>query len=201
MSPCLFIVSEAQLEHGQEVLGDRFREPLSARAGFAADLFGGQSGLLLAPAPGQRPQEHDALRARPRWCASGRRRWARETSALNLELFASLQEARLRLRLDRDPAAALKVLDPVDQHPITHGVGFLGPPVDSWYGYALLLQGRDADAPERLRRSVTTELRTGRMLDMPTTAVYLAEAEWRMGNEDAADRAADLALEAARIQG
>lgn len=129
------------------------------------------------------------------------RRWARQTSALNLELFASLQEARLRLRLDRDPAAALKVLDPVDQHPITHRVGFLGPTVDSWYGYALLLQNRDAEALERLRRSVTIERRTGRMLDMPTTAVYLAEAEWRMGNEDAADRAADIALEAARIQG
>jgi DNA-binding SARP family transcriptional activator len=36
---------------------------------------------------------------------------------------------------------------------------------------------------------------------MPGAAVYLAEAEWRMGNEDAADQAADLALEAARAQG
>jgi DNA-binding SARP family transcriptional activator len=31
--------------------------------------------------------------------------------------------------------------------------------------------------------------------------VYLAEAHWRAGNEDAADQAADLALEASRIQG
>jgi DNA-binding SARP family transcriptional activator len=41
----------------------------------------------------------------------------------------------------------------------------------------------------------------GRLLYLPTAAVYLAEAEWRCGDEDAADAAADLALEAARGQG
>ena len=39
------------------------------------------------------------------------------------------------------------------------------------------------------------------ILELPTAAVYLAEAEWRAGNEDAADRAADIALEAAQRQG
>ena len=39
------------------------------------------------------------------------------------------------------------------------------------------------------------------MLELPTAAVYLAEAEWRAGDEDAADRAADVALDAARRQG
>jgi DNA-binding SARP family transcriptional activator len=39
------------------------------------------------------------------------------------------------------------------------------------------------------------------ILELPTAAVYLAEAEWRAGNEDAADRAADVAAEAARRQG
>ena len=43
--------------------------------------------------------------------------------------------------------------------------------------------------------------RSDRLLELPTAAVYLAEAEWRAGDEDAADRAADLALEAARRQG
>jgi DNA-binding SARP family transcriptional activator len=41
----------------------------------------------------------------------------------------------------------------------------------------------------------------GRILELPTAAVYLAEAEWRAGNEDAADHAADLALEAAGQHG
>ena len=40
-----------------------------------------------------------------------------------------------------------------------------------------------------------------RILELPTAAVYLAEAEWRAGNEDAADRAADVALGAAQRQG
>ena len=43
--------------------------------------------------------------------------------------------------------------------------------------------------------------RGDRMLELPTAAVYLAEAEWRAGDEDAADRAADLALQAARRHG
>jgi DNA-binding SARP family transcriptional activator len=40
-----------------------------------------------------------------------------------------------------------------------------------------------------------------RILELPTAAVYLAEAAWRSGDEDAADRAADLALAAAAKQG
>jgi DNA-binding SARP family transcriptional activator len=40
-----------------------------------------------------------------------------------------------------------------------------------------------------------------RILELPTAAVYLAEAEWRAGDEDAADEAADLALDTARRQG
>jgi DNA-binding SARP family transcriptional activator len=129
------------------------------------------------------------------------RRLAREASSLIYELLAGVEEARLLLRLDRDPSAALAALDPVDRHPITHRIGFLGPTVDCWYGFALLLAGRDAEALERLRRSVALYRRTDRWLEMPGAAVYLAEAEWRMGNEDAADEAADLALEAAGVQG
>jgi DNA-binding SARP family transcriptional activator len=39
------------------------------------------------------------------------------------------------------------------------------------------------------------------MVELPTAGVYLAEAEWRAGDEHAADRAADIALDAARRQG
>jgi len=38
-------------------------------------------------------------------------------------------------------------------------------------------------------------------MELPTAAVFLAEAQWRRGDEDAADRAADLALDAATRQG
>jgi DNA-binding SARP family transcriptional activator len=43
--------------------------------------------------------------------------------------------------------------------------------------------------------------RSDRQIELPTAAVYLAEAEWRAGDEAAADAAADVALEAARRQG
>jgi two-component SAPR family response regulator len=41
----------------------------------------------------------------------------------------------------------------------------------------------------------------GRRLMLPAAAVYLSEAEWRAGDEPAADRAADAALAAAEFQG
>jgi DNA-binding SARP family transcriptional activator len=44
-------------------------------------------------------------------------------------------------------------------------------------------------------------LASDRIIELPSAAVYLAEAEWRAGDEDAADRAADLALAAAGQQG
>lgn len=129
------------------------------------------------------------------------RRLARTGPSLLWELLAGVEEARLHLRLDRDPGAALAALDPVDRHPMTHRTGFLGPLVDLWSGFALLLEGRDPEALQRLRRSVAAFRRTDRWREMPGSAVYLAEAEWRMGDEEAADEAADLALEASGVQG
>jgi ATP/maltotriose-dependent transcriptional regulator MalT len=129
------------------------------------------------------------------------RRLAQEASSVAYELLGRLQEARMFLRLDRDPLAAMAALDPVERHPFTHQVGFLGTQLDCWCGFALLLAGRNVEALARLRRAVTVMRRTRQMLEMPSAAVYLAEAEWRMGNEEAADDAADLALEAARVQG
>ena len=142
---------------------------------------------------GRRDEALEAIRR-------GRER-ARETSALVYESLAGVEEAHVRLRLDRDPAGALAALDPVDRHPATHRITFLGPQVDYWYGFALLLAGRDAEALERLRRAVAVLRRTRQMLYAAEAAVYLAEAEWRMGNEEAADEAADLALEAAGVHG
>jgi len=66
---------------------------------------------------------------------------------------------------------------------------------------ALLLESDDAGALESLRSAVADMLAGNRILELPTAAVYLAEAQWRGGDEDAADSAADIALEAARRQG
>ena len=70
-----------------------------------------------------------------------------------------------------------------------------------------LRAGPAAPGPRRARarrgcaRAVAAMRAGDRILELPTAAVYLAEAEWRAGNEDAADRAADIALEAAQRQG
>jgi DNA-binding SARP family transcriptional activator len=52
-----------------------------------------------------------------------------------------------------------------------------------------------------LRRAVTGMRRGQRLLYLATAAVYLSEAEWRCGNETAADRAAELAATVAGFQG
>ncbi|WP_028064050.1 BTAD domain-containing putative transcriptional regulator [Solirubrobacter soli] len=129
------------------------------------------------------------------------RRAARAGGSIVYEELASMSEARLALRLDRDPATARAVLDRLRRREPTSRLGYLAEQVDSWYGYALLLQNSTDAALLRLRRAVASMLRSERVHELPTAAVYLAEAEWRAGDEDAADRAADVALEASRLQG
>jgi DNA-binding SARP family transcriptional activator len=109
--------------------------------------------------------------------------------------------AKVALRLDRDPAAALEALREAERHAACHGYPLLTEQIDTWYGLALLLTGSDAEARVRLRRAVDSMMVAGRVLELPTAAVYLAEAEWRAGDEAAADRAADIALEGAHAQG
>jgi ATP/maltotriose-dependent transcriptional regulator MalT/DNA-binding SARP family transcriptional activator len=132
--------------------------------------------------------------------ARGRRR-ARADGALVYELLSYASEALVALRLNRDPAAALAVLDRLEHIPHARQLVYLAEQIDGLYGLALLLAGRDEEAVGRLRRAVDTMLRSERMLDLPAAAVYLAEAEWRLSDEEAADRAADVALDAARRQG
>jgi ATP/maltotriose-dependent transcriptional regulator MalT/DNA-binding SARP family transcriptional activator len=129
------------------------------------------------------------------------RRGARAGGSVVYELLADVSEARLLLRLDRDADAALAVLDRLERNPHARRLAYLAEQIDAWYGFALLLAGRDEEAAERLRRGVAAMLRSERMLELPTAAAYLAEAEWRLGDEEAADRAADVGLQAAHRQG
>lgn len=72
---------------------------------------------------------------------------------------------------------------------------------NTWRGYALLEAERDQEAYDRLVPAIASMQRTGRILELPTAGVYLAEAAWRLGLEEEADAAADLAREAALQQG
>jgi pentatricopeptide repeat protein len=170
----------------------RLYDELSARGltSTSLDTYIGPNVLL----DGGRGDEAPAVIARGR-------RSARANGAVVYELLADTTEARVRLRHDRDPAAAAEALDRVEASPHTPRLAFLAERVDALRGWALLLEGEDEAAAGRLRAAAASMVRSERMLDLPRTAVHLAEAEWRLGDEEAADRAADLALDAARRQG
>lgn len=123
------------------------------------------------------------------------------TGSRLLQALSSPVEAKLWLRWRRDPASAHLVLDRMEAPGWTGEYAFLREQAATWRGLALLLEGRDSDALVRLREA-TASMRSGRRyLYLPTAATYLAEAQWRAGDEDAADRAADLALETSNLLG
>ncbi len=117
------------------------------------------------------------------------------------DMLSLVMEAKLELRLRRDAGAARAVLEGLERRPAAREYGFIAEQVDTWTGYADLLDGDAGAALRRLRAATGRMLAGDRILELPTAAVYLAEAEWRRGDEDAADRAADLALAAAAKQG
>ena len=126
---------------------------------------------------------------------------ARRSGSLIFELFNGVVAAKLELRLARDPWAAQGVLHRLERELGARRFPHVREMVDTWFGMALLLQNDNAEALRRLRRAVAGMLAGDRLLELPTAAVFLAEAEWRAGEEERADRAADLAVDAAGRQG
>jgi LuxR family maltose regulon positive regulatory protein len=68
-------------------------------------------------------------------------------------------------------------------------------------GRARLERGDDDAAREHLRLAVTGMVRGDRLLMLPLAAVYLSEAEWRLGDEERSDAAALVALDASTRMG
>lgn len=126
---------------------------------------------------------------------------ARQAGSLIFELFNGVAEAKLELRLGHDPAAAHAVIERLESELGARRFPYVREMLDTWSGMALLLEDRNHEALERLNRAVGGMRAGGRGLELPTAAVYLAEALWRSGDEERADRAADLALEAAQGHG
>lgn len=129
----------------------------------------------------------------------GRTRIRRSGSRLLTQL-CRIEEAELELRLHEDATAAQAVLTAVLDDPVGRTYGFVREQAQTRLGMALLRDGAPAEAAEHLRRAVDTGIRSDRIWHLPAAGVYLAEAEWRLGDVDAADRAADLAVDAARRQ-
>jgi DNA-binding SARP family transcriptional activator len=129
------------------------------------------------------------------------RELTRESGSLVFVMLNELIEAKMEIRLNRDPDAALAVLDRLEDRQAATEYRFIGEQADIWRGFALLVKGQDDRARFHLERAVTTMAAGDRRLELPTGAVYLSEARWRTGDEDGADAAADLAHEAARFHG
>jgi DNA-binding SARP family transcriptional activator len=135
-----------------------------------------------------------------RLLAEGRSR-IEATGSLLFESYSLLLEAEFELRLHDDPPAARAVLASLTTHPVASSYAFLSEQVDMLTGLILLHEGRDEEAVTHLRSAVAGMQRGERLLFLSTAATYLSEAEWRVGQESAADDAAELARLSAQRQG
>ena len=124
-----------------------------------------------------------------------------ESGSFVLETVIRILAAKLELRVRRDARTALAILHGIETDRPLAEYRYLQEAVDTWSGYALLLEDRNQEALVRLRSAVTGMVRADRTLELPTAAVYLAEAEARNGSEVLADHAARLALDTAARQG
>jgi ATP/maltotriose-dependent transcriptional regulator MalT/DNA-binding SARP family transcriptional activator len=129
------------------------------------------------------------------------KRLAAASGSLIFQGAARLPEAKFMLRVKADPVGALTVLNAPELRRAAEQFGRMREIAAMWRGLAYLFEHRDAKALEELRTAVDSMVTSDRILELPTAATYLAEAEWRAGNEEAFDRMADLALDAARRQG
>ena len=124
-----------------------------------------------------------------------------QSGSFVFDVISRLLAVKLELRTRADATTALMILDGIKHGGRARRYGYLAEQIDTWRGLALLLSDADMLAAFVLRRAVASMRRSDRILELPTAAVYLAEAEWRLGDPDASDEAAALALEAARRQG
>ena len=173
---------------------DRTREMLASAPGVLHNLrFEGTTRVELMMDLGDEEAAREAL-------LRGRASIVRSGSFV-FDIVSRLLAAKLELRMRRDATAALAILRGAEAAGPTRQYGYLAEQLDLWTGYGHLLRDEDDEALERLRAAVDSMRIADRILELPTAGVYLAEAEWRAGTPEAADAAADLALDAARRQG
>lgn len=123
-----------------------------------------------------------------------------ETGSRVYRVYGLLNEAKLCLRLHQDTEAADRALAEAEacgaaDYAFSRELCLL------WRGLSLLLRNRNAEAREALEACVEGMRRGDRRLELATAAAYLAETYWRLGEEDASDAAAELALAESAAQG
>ncbi|MGW5664675.1 BTAD domain-containing putative transcriptional regulator [Streptomyces sp. NPDC003758] len=128
------------------------------------------------------------------------RRLIAETGSRLYYLLGRLNEAKLCLRLHHDTEAADHALAEAKAGGATD-YAFTRELYQLWRGLSLLFRDRNAEARGELEACVDSMRRGDRRLELATAAAYLAEAYWRLGEEDASDAAAELALSESAAQG
>ena len=173
---------------------DRVRELLAAPAGALHNLRSEatvRAELMIDT--GRQDEARLAL-------AEGRAKLVRSGSFV-FDVISRLLAAKLELRMFRDGPRALAILRGAEGAGPTRRYAHLAEQLDVWTGYAYLLCAENDRALTRLTDAVNSMRAADRILELPTAAIYLAEARWRAAMADDASKAADIALEAARRQG
>jgi DNA-binding SARP family transcriptional activator len=128
------------------------------------------------------------------------RRLALASGSLGMMGLNTVSAIRMAFRLDHDVVLAQALIDRFEDES-GRQFGYFAEFLDLASGWLALMSGRNADALDNLRRAVRSMVASDRILELPQAAICLAEAEGRAENEERADAAADLALDAARRQG
>jgi DNA-binding SARP family transcriptional activator len=118
-----------------------------------------------------------------------------------LRCSSRLMAARFAIRMDRDPSRALSILDDPVCRTAKLGLKNFAELAAVTAAHAHLLLGEDEQARAMLEPVVHTLRGGARALELPSAAVYLSEAAWRCGDDDASAEAAAVALDAAAVQG
>lgn len=145
---------------------------------------------------------HDLGRSEEAWQAllRGRDLSYQDGSQLH-RVLSLLLEAKFHLRFARDTRRARQALDSASSLGPVAGYAFLREARLTLLGCADLLDDRVGDAVGHLTDATRTMWASGRLLYLPAAEVFLAEALWRHGDEDASELAAGRALAAAARQG
>ncbi|MCD2114111.1 hypothetical protein LQ384_23635 [Rhodococcus rhodochrous] len=132
---------------------------------------------------------------------------ARGAGARVFEVALRLAEIRIAIHTNRLPDAR-RLVRRLRADPTSTSIVYYAEILDTADAYLRLLDDTsgerhelDDQAARLLRRSVASMRQGGRLLGLPAAGIYLAEAEWRLGDPDAADEAAEVALTAAAAQG
>ena len=125
---------------------------------------------------------------------------ARSVGHTAYELIGTISRVKLALRVNDDTLLARDLLMKAQGLQVD-GFHLLEKAVSSLRAAVMLRDNENESAVVTLRHLVR-ELETyGHPLDLPRAYVLLSEAEWRAGNDDKADLAADLAVEVSRKLG